>query len=146
MCPFKCGSSFTTANNMYIHVEREVCHKDLKEQNMIWCRFEDCEHETVTQSAMHNHKMGHLGLKDYICPDPSCGQSFGHGSSLINHKYGIHYDIFKPLKSWMRVHGVLIGMSLSGMKNKKERKGKKKKHKKETKKKPKFSSSESDSD
>ena len=29
--PFKCGSSFTTANNMYIHIEREVCQKDLKE-------------------------------------------------------------------------------------------------------------------
>ena len=104
---------------------------------MIRCRFKDCEHETVTQSAMHNHEMGHLGLKDYVCPVPSCGQSFGHSSSLINHKYGIHYDILKPLNLWMRVYGVLIGMSLSGMKNKKEKtdkkekKDKKKKHKKE---------------
>ena len=97
--PFKCGLSFTTANNMYIHIEREVCQKDLKERNMIRCRFKDCKHETVTESAMHNHEMGHLGLKDYVCPVPSCGQSFSHGSSLINHKYGLHYNIFKPPKS-----------------------------------------------
>ena len=58
---------------------------------------------------------------------PSCGQSFGHGSSLINHKYGIHYDIFKSPKSWMRIHWVLIGMLLSGMKNKKVKKDKKEK-------------------
>ena len=99
LCPLLCNSSFMTANAMYIHVETQVCQKTVNKRNMITCRFENCTHETVTKSAMRNHEMTHLGLKDYVCPVPNCGQSFGHGSSLVNHKYSLHFDIFPPPKS-----------------------------------------------
>ena len=39
LCPLKCGKSFTTANNMYIHVEHQVCQKKLGEhENMLRCQ------------------------------------------------------------------------------------------------------------
>ena len=52
LCPLKCSSTFTTAHNMYLHVEHQVCQKKVEERKMIKCSFENCGHKLVTESAM----------------------------------------------------------------------------------------------
>ena len=94
MCPMNCKSSFTTYNNMYIHVENEICTKPVSEHNNLRCQWSNCSFSCVTVANMKNHHLSHMELKDYVCP--ICGKDYTHGLSLVNHKHGKHPDIFPP--------------------------------------------------
>ena len=66
--------------------------------------------------------MAHFSFKDYVSPVRDCGKSFGHGSSLTNHKYGSHFDIYTPPASWIKTHGMPKGMKTSTDECKKKKK------------------------
>ena len=105
MCPMSCKSSFTTYNNMYIHVENEICMKPVSECVNLCCQWSNCNFSCVTAANMRNHHLSHLEIKDYICP--VCGRDYAHGSSLVNHKHGKHPDIYPPTADWLAKKGLM---------------------------------------
>ena len=125
MCPMSCKSSFTTYNNMYIHVENEICTKPVSERVNLRCQWSNCNFSCVTAANMRNHHLSHLEIKDYVCP--VCGRDYAHGSSLVNHKHGKHPDIYPPTADWLAKQGLTKSDAKGGSSKKKKSKKKKKK-------------------
>ena len=145
LCPRGCSSTFTSNNNMYIHVENEVCTKPVSERSVLRCKWSNCSFTCVTQGNLKNHHLGHLDLKDYVCE--ICGKDFAHGSSLTNHKHGLHSDIYPPPADWIAKQGDKSKTKHSSgeikkKKTKKAKDQKEKKRKKDVKKKDIFSSTD----
>ena len=113
-CPLGCSSTFSSPNNMFIHVENRICKEKTQDRCTLVCRFGNCNHTNVTPGAMKAHEYKHLGLKEYVCPVVGCGRDYAHNSSLMNHKYAKHSKLFPPPESWYLMHCPAQSASATG--------------------------------
>ena len=113
-CPLGCLSTFSSPNNMFIHVENRICKEKTEDRCTLVCRFGNCNHTNVTPGAMKAHEYKHLGLKEYFCPVVGCRRDYAHNSSLTNHKYAKHSKLFPPPESWYLMHCPAQSASATG--------------------------------
>ncbi|GJJ06620.1 hypothetical protein Clacol_000813 [Clathrus columnatus] len=58
------------------------------------CTFEDCTKAFKSKKALSVHtNITHLGRRDFVCPHPGCGETFGYKHLLQRHEVKAHSEI-----------------------------------------------------
>ncbi len=83
----KCELSFTGKHLLSGHLKLQ--HSNVK----YYCDYNECKFETINYNSLKEHRLRHIGDKQFKCLWPSCERRFVTKSELIGHNKRVHNDI-----------------------------------------------------